>query len=53
MTVAGEPKIAVDSYVTLTGLVAYPWEQNGKHGVALRAESIIAASRPVEPAKAS
>jgi hypothetical protein len=53
VTVAGEPKIAVDSYVTLSGLVAYPWEQNGRHGIALRAESIQQTNRPVEPAKAS
>ena len=58
VTVAGAPKIAVDSIVTVTGLVAFPWEQNGRHGIALRAESIqpanqpAHASRPVEPVKA-
>jgi len=43
VTVAGEPKIAVDSYVTLHGLVAYPWEHEGRHGISLRAEAIVPA----------
>lgn len=56
VTVAGEPRIAVDSYVTLSGVVAYPWEHEGRHGISLRAEAIVPsqASMPaVPPAKAS
>jgi hypothetical protein len=54
--VAGEPKISVDSYVTLHGLVAYPWEHERRHGISLRAESIVPAQSPASaaaPAKAS
>jgi hypothetical protein len=40
VTVVGQPKIAVDSYVSISNLVAYPWEHMGRHGIALRAESI-------------
>src|SRR4051812_18693450 len=40
VTVIGQPKIAVDQYVTLHNVVAYPWEQGDRHGIALRAEAI-------------
>jgi hypothetical protein len=40
VTVVGQPKIAVDQYVTLHNVVAYPWEQGDRHGIALRAEAI-------------
>jgi hypothetical protein len=56
VTVVGPPKIAVDSFVTLHNVVAYPWEQNGRHGIALRAESITSTQSPQpasQPAKAS
>jgi hypothetical protein len=52
VTVVGQPRIAVDSYVTLAGVVAYPWEQGERHGIALRAESIYAENAPAA-AKAS
>ena len=42
VTVIGPPKIAVDGYATLRNVVAYPWEQGDRHGIALRAESITA-----------
>jgi len=29
--------------VTLHGLVAYPWEHEGRHGISLRAEAIVPA----------
>ena len=56
VTVAGEPKISVESFVTLHGLVAYPWEHEGRHGISLRAEAIVPAQSPASaatPAKAS
>jgi hypothetical protein len=40
VTVIGQPKIAVDQYVVLHNVVAYPWEQGDRHGIALRAEAI-------------
>jgi hypothetical protein len=40
VTVVGQPKIAVDSYVTMHNVVAYPWEQGDRHGIALRADGI-------------
>jgi len=40
VTVVGQPKVAVDQYVTLHNVVAYPWEQGDRHGIALRAEAI-------------
>jgi hypothetical protein len=40
VTVVGQPKIAVDSYVTMHNVVAYPWEQGDRHGIALRADAI-------------
>jgi hypothetical protein len=40
VTVVGQPKIAVDSYVTMHDVVAYAWEQGDRHGIALRAEAI-------------
>jgi hypothetical protein len=42
VTVVGQPKIAVDSYVTMHNVVAYPWEQGDRHGIALRADAIAA-----------
>ncbi len=50
VTVAGQPKITVDSYVTLAGVVAYPWEQGDRHGIALRAESIQPENAPARQA---
>ena len=49
VTIVGQPRIAVDSYVSLRGVVAYPWEQGDRHGIALRAESIAPESAPAEP----
>jgi hypothetical protein len=41
VTIVGQPQIAVDSYVTMHNVVAYPWEQGDRHGIALRADSIV------------
>jgi hypothetical protein len=37
VTVAGEPKVAVGQPVTVADLVAMPWNQDGRSGVAYRA----------------
>jgi hypothetical protein len=45
VTVAGEkPKVDKGQQVRLVGLEAIPWRQNDRHGVAYRAEQILAAS---------
>lgn len=49
VTIVGQPRIAVDSYVSLRNVVAFPWEQGDRHGIALRAGSIAPESAPVEP----
>lgn len=43
VTVAGEPKLAVGQPVTVADLVAMPWNQDGRSGVAYRAEAITGA----------
>ena len=53
VTVAGEPKIAVDSYVDVAGLVAIPWEHEGRHGITLRAESVSQSGRAESAAPAA
>lgn len=40
VTVAGEPKVSAGRAVTITGLVALPWSQDGRSGIAYRAEAI-------------
>ncbi|OBH17313.1 hypothetical protein [Mycolicibacter sinensis] len=42
VTVVGEPKLTVGQPVAVTGLVALPWSQEGRSGIAYRAESITA-----------
>ncbi|MGJ6121616.1 hypothetical protein QN239_03465 [Mycolicibacterium sp. Y3] len=44
VTVPGDPNIVVGQHVTLTNLVAVPWSQNDRSGVAYRADAITAAS---------
>ena len=43
VTVAGEPKVSVGRAVTVTGLVALPWSQDGRSGIAYRADAITQA----------
>jgi hypothetical protein len=43
VTVAGQPKVSVGQHVVVTSLVATPWSQDGRSGVAFRAESITSA----------
>jgi hypothetical protein len=40
VTVAGEPKVSTGRGVTVTGLVALPWSQDGRSGIAYRADAI-------------
>lgn len=40
VTVAGEPKVTVGQQVSVTNLIATPWSQEGRSGVAFRADSI-------------
>jgi hypothetical protein len=47
VTVAGEPQVAVGAPVQVTGLVAIPWTQGDRSGVAFRAERITATGSPV------
>jgi len=42
VTVAGEPKVTVGQAVSVSGLVALPWSQDSRYGVAYRAEEITA-----------
>ncbi|GAB5011529.1 hypothetical protein MAHJHV63_40110 [Mycobacterium avium subsp. hominissuis] len=42
VTVVGEPKVVVGQPVSVTGLVALPWSQDGRSGIAYRAEAITA-----------
>lgn len=46
VTVAGDPKLSVTQPVSVTGLVAIPWSQGDRSGVAFRAEAIT----PLNPA---
>jgi hypothetical protein len=40
VTVAGDPKLAVTQPVSVSGLVAIPWSQGDRNGVAFRADAI-------------
>src|SRR3954451_20862966 len=40
VTVAGEPQVSAGRAVSVTGLVALPWSQDGRSGIAYRAEEI-------------
>ncbi len=42
VTVAGDPKLAVTQPVSVSGLVAIPWAQGDRSGVAFRADAITA-----------
>ncbi len=44
ITVAGDPKVVVTQPVSVSGLVAIPWSQGDRSGVAFRAETITAAA---------
>ncbi|AMU25799.1 regulatory protein [Mycobacteroides abscessus] len=44
VTVAGDPKLTVTQAVSVSGLVAIPWAQGDRSGVAFRADAITAIS---------
>lgn len=47
VTVAGDPKLTVGQPVQVDGLVALPWSQAGRSGVAFRAEALRATGAPL------
>lgn len=51
VTVAGEPKVTVGQPVFVSGLMALPWSQDGRSGIAYRAEAITAADPAAGTAK--
>jgi hypothetical protein len=46
LTVPGEPRVVPGQQVRVDGLVAIPWEQNGRNGVAFRALAVVPADVP-------
>ncbi len=57
VTVPGDPNITVGQPALVEGLVALPWAQEGRSGVAFRADSLRAGGAPlagvVAPSKAT
>lgn len=49
VTVPGYPKVTVGQPVSVTNLVATPWSQDGRSGVAFRADAITAADKSAQP----
>lgn len=47
VTVAGEPGVSVAQPVQVDGLIAVPWNQDGRSGVAYRADVIRASGAPL------
>ncbi|WP_156297542.1 SCO3933 family regulatory protein [Mycobacterium paragordonae] len=47
VTVAGDPSVTVAQPVQVEGLVALPWNQDGRSGVAYRADAIRASGAPL------
>lgn len=47
VTVAGDPGVTVAQPVQVDGLVASPWNQDGRSGVAYRADAIRASGAPL------
>lgn len=52
VTVVGEPKVIVGQPVSVSGLVALPWSQDGRSGIAYRAEAITATDPAAGASKA-
>lgn len=50
VTVVGEPKVTVGQPVAVSGLVALPWSQDGRSGIAYRAETITGGADPAAAA---
>jgi hypothetical protein len=47
VTVAGDPRLTVGQPVQVDGLVALPWSQEGRSGIAFRADAIRASGAPL------
>jgi hypothetical protein len=47
VTVAGDPNLTVGQPVQVDGLVALPWNQEGRSGIAFRADAIHASGAPL------
>lgn len=47
VTVAGDPKVTVAQPVQVDGLVALPWSQDARSGIAYRADVIHASGAPL------
>ncbi|MFV8230236.1 hypothetical protein [Mycolicibacterium fortuitum] len=47
VTVAGDPGVSVAQPVQVDGLIASPWNQDGRSGVAYRADAIRASGAPL------
>ena len=47
VTVPGDPNITVGQPAQIDGLVALPWSQDGRSGVAFRADSLRASGAPL------
>ena len=47
VTVAGDPNVTVGQPVQVEGLVALPWSQEGRSGIAFRADAIRASGAPL------
>ncbi|HEY6576014.1 MAG TPA: hypothetical protein VI029_14000 [Mycobacterium sp.] len=47
VTVAGDPNVTVGQPVQVDGLVALPWSQEGRSGIAFRADAIRASGAPL------
>jgi hypothetical protein len=47
VTVAGDPNLTVGQPVQVDGLVALPWNQEGRSGIAFRADVIRASGAPL------
>ncbi|MGB5112353.1 MAG: hypothetical protein WBO08_12385 [Mycobacterium sp.] len=47
VTVAGDPGVSVAQPVQVDGLIASPWNQDGRSGVAYRAHAIRASGAPL------
>lgn len=53
VTVAGDPKVTVTQPVSVAGLVAIPWAQGDRSGVAFRADAITPTNPRLRRATAS
>jgi hypothetical protein len=47
VTVAGRPEVAVGSPVAVEGLVAIPWQQGDRSGVAYKASALRSTGSPI------